>query len=526
MTLSSDFSSSTSTNPAGPTSPSSVSPVPTDLTNHNSTASTSSEPTAFTSSDPLLNTQNNILTPIPVTNTQDNLISTDIQPLPTRHSSRTSHPPPHLKDYYCYVTSSEHSSKVLYPLSSVLSYDKCSPSYKHLCLSVSSIIEPKTFNQAIKLDCWRKAMDAELQALQENHTWRVVDLPHGKVPIGCRWVYKVKYKLDGSIERYKARLVAKGYTQMEGVDYFDTFSPEAKITTVRVLLSIAAIKGWHLEQLDVNNAFLHGDLHEEVYMTMPPGISIDSSSKVCRLQKSLYGLKQASKQWYFKLSSFLISLGYAQSQADHSLYVKSHHNCFTAILVYVDDIVIAGSSLSEIAQVKQVLDQKFRIKDLGKLRFFLGFEIARSSQGIFMNQRKYTLELLEDTDFLAAKPSPVPFDPNLKLSPTDGAPLADPTLYRRLIGRLIYLTNTRPDISFVVQHLSQYVSKPHDSHYQAATKVLKFLKSSSAKGILFSASSTLKLCAFADSDWFLCDSWLFSSLLEVQETKHSIQILY
>lgn len=121
-----------------------------------------------------------------------------------------------------------------------------------------------------------------------------------------------------------------------------------------------------------------------------------------------------------------------------------------------------------------------------------------------MNQRKYTLELLEDTGFLAAKPSSVPFDPNLKLSPTDGAPLADPTLYRRLIGRLIYLTNTRPDISFVVQHLSQYVSKPHDSHYQAATKVLKFLKSSPAKGILFSASSTLKLCAFADSDWARC----------------------
>jgi hypothetical protein len=195
-------------------------------------------------------------------------------------------------------------------------------------------------------------MNVELLALAENHTWDVVDLPHGKHPIGCRWVYKIKYKADGSIERYKARLVAKGYTQMEGLDYFDTFSPVAKITTVRVLLAIAAIKGWHLEQLDVNNAFLHGDLNEEVYMCLPPGMFANSPSKVCRLHKSLYGLKQASRQWYSKLSSFLISIGYSQSQADHSLYIKASPCAFTALLVYVDDIVLAGDSTQEIQFVK------------------------------------------------------------------------------------------------------------------------------------------------------------------------------
>lgn len=427
-----------------------------------------------------------------------------------RQSTRISHPPRYLDNYHCYniahnpSLSTPKNSYVSYPLSSVLSYDQCSPAYKNFCYSISLNIEPKTFNQAIKHDCWKKAMDAKLLALAENHTWELVDLPHGKTPIGCRWVYKVKHKADGSVERYKARLVAKGYTQMEGIDYFDTFSPVAKITTVRVLLSLAVIQGWYLEQLDVNNAFLHGDLHEEVYMIPPPGLTGISESKVCRLHKSLYGLKQASRQWYSKLSTFLISLGYNQSQADHSMYVKSNKHEFTALLVYVDDVVLAGNSLSEIHKVKNLLNQQFKIKDLGQLRFFLGFEIARSTDGIFLNQQKYTLELLEDAGLLSAKPSVVPFIPTTKLSIDEGSLLEDPSLYRRLIGRLINLTNSRPDISFSVLHLSQYVSKPRMPHYQAALHVLRYLKSAPAKGILFSSSSKLQLFGFTGSDWARC----------------------
>lgn len=204
-----------------------------------------------------------------------------------------------------------------------------------------------------------------------------------------------------------------------------------------------------------------------------------------------------------KLSSFLISLGYSQSQAEHYLYVKSYIYYFTAIPVYVDDIVLAGNYMSEIQSVKTILDQKLKIKYIGKIGFFLGFQISRSTNGIFINWRKYNLELLKDTGFLASKPSYIPFDPNHKLSPTDGELLEYPTLYRILMGRLIYFKNNMPDISFAVQHLSQYVSTPLVSHYQATNKVLRFLKYAHAKGILLPLSS-LKLYAFADYDWARC----------------------
>lgn len=195
---------------------------------------------------------------------------------------------------------------------------------------------------------------------------------------------------------------------------------------------------------------------------------------------------------------------YSQSKVDHYLYVKVTPYHFTALLVYADDIVLARDSIDEIHSVKHLLDQTFKIKDLGQLRYFLGFEIARSNKGFFFNQRKYTLDLLEGSGFLASKPSTVPFDPNIKLSANDGQPLEDPTNYRWLIGRLIYLTNSRPDIAYVVQNSSQYVFNPLLPHYQAATQILRYLKVVPTKGLLFSASSNLKLSAFAGSDWARC----------------------
>ena len=309
-------------------------------------------------------------------------------------------------------------------------------------------------------------MEAELQALQSNNTWKLTLLPPHKTAIGCRWVYKIKHRADGSIERYKARLVAKGYTQMEGLDYLDTFSPVAKLTTVRLLLAMAAFNQWHLRQLDVNNAFLHGELDEEVYMQVPPGLLVPNSQMVCRLQRSLYGLKQASRQWFTKLSGLLTSLGFEKSHSDHSLFLRFTGSITTVLLVYVDDIILTGNSESEIQDVINLLDQAFKINDLGNLKYFLGLEIARSSSGIHLCQRKYTLDILSDSGMLGCQPNVTPMDYSTKLQATAGIPLSTEasSSYRRLIGRLIYLTNTRPDITYAVQQLSQYMSNPTSVH--------------------------------------------------------------
>jgi len=227
-------------------------------------------------------------------------------------------------------------------------------------------------------------MHKELQALHDTHTWSIVSLPLGKKPIACKWVYKVKHKADGSIERLKARLVVKGFTQKEGIDYVETFSPVVKLTTIRVLMTIAVKKGWQIHQLDVNNAFLHGDLHEEIYMQLPPGVESDVPQAVCKLQKSLYGLKQASRQWYEKLSLTLLQKGFTHSENDHSLFCKKEDDSVVFLAVYVDDILLTGNNKAEMSSLKKFLDHTFKIKDLGQVHFFLGIEILHTDNGLLL----------------------------------------------------------------------------------------------------------------------------------------------
>lgn len=202
---------------------------------------------------------------------------------------------------------------------------------------------------------------------------------------------------------------------MEGLDYLDTFSPVTKLTTVRLLLALAALNQWHLRQLDVNNAFLHGELVEEVYMQVRLGLSIENPQLVCHLQRSLYGLKQASRQWFTKLSNFLISHGFQQSHSDHSLFLRFTGSITTVLLVYVDDIILTGNNITEIQGITTLLDQTFKIKDLGNLKFFLGHEIAHTSEGIHLCQCKYTMDILSDSDMLGCRPNSTPIDYSTKL---------------------------------------------------------------------------------------------------------------
>ena len=226
---------------------------------------------------------------------------------------RISKLPAHLKDYYCNIA--KCYTEIPYPLSAYMSFESLSEDYKAYICAVSHYPEPTNFTQPKKFDEWLTAMNEELIALEITDTWSICSLPLGKHAIGCHWVYKIKINPDGTIERYKARLVAKGYTQKEGEDFADTFSPVAKITTVKTLLAVSAVKNWSLTQLDISNAFLNGDLDEEIYMTLPPGYTPKNGETlppdaVCKLHKSLYGLKQTSRQWFLKLSGTLSQLGF------------------------------------------------------------------------------------------------------------------------------------------------------------------------------------------------------------------------
>ncbi|MCH84454.1 retrovirus-related Pol polyprotein from transposon TNT 1-94, partial [Trifolium medium] len=332
--------------------------------------------------------------------------------------------------------------------------------------------EPNSYAEASKDDNWVHAMQAELTALANNHTWSIVDLPSGVKPIG--------------------------------VDYFETFSPVAKMTTIRTVLAISSIYRWHIHQLDVDNAFLHGDLDEDVYMKIPQGLEGVTGNKACKLIKSLYGLKQASRQWYAKLSQFLTSIGYTQMPSDPTLFTKSIGDQFTTLLVYVDDIVLAGNCLDEIQQTKNQLHTAFGIKDIGVLKYFLGLEVAHSEQGITLCQRKYCLDLLTETGTLGCKPSSVPMDPSHRLYHDDSLPHDNVTEYRALVGKLLYLTSTRPDIAFPVQQLSQFLDAPTSLHFKAAHKVLRYLKGNPGTGLFFPRNSSLNLSGFSDADWGGC----------------------
>ncbi|WVZ06452.1 hypothetical protein V8G54_019798 [Vigna mungo] len=349
-------------------------------------------------------------------------------PTPTlRRSTRPHKPPTYLQDFHHSLTSiaTDLHSGIRYPIENFLCYSHLSPSFHHFISSISVESEPKSYAEAAKSDCWLKAMKAELDALQMNHTWTFTTLPSNKRAIGC-----------------------------QGLDYLATFSPVAKLTTVRLLLAIAAIFNWHLNQLDVNNAFLHGEFHEEVYMSLPPSLHSTSSNQVCKLQRSIYGLKQASP-----------------------------------LLVYVDDVVLAGNDISEISHITQLLDITFKIKDLGNLKYFLGLEVARNKS---------------DFGMLASQLVSTPMDYTTRLSATTRTTISDPTAYRRLIGRLIYLTTTRPDITHVVHHLSQFMYAPTTTHSQATFRILRYLKSAPGLGLFFSSTSSLQLKAFSNSDWAGC----------------------
>ncbi|MFS7942760.1 putative RNA-directed DNA polymerase [Helianthus anomalus] len=232
-------------------------------------------------------------------------------------------------------------------------------------------------------------MNDELKALHTNQTWHLVPRPTTTNIIGSKWVYRIKYKSDGSVDHYKARLVAQGFNQVAGLDFSHTFSPVVKSSTIRVVLTLATIHKWHLKQLDVNNAFLNDNLTETVFMEQPPGFQDPNRpNHVCKLNRAIYSLKQAPHAWFQRLSSFLITLGFQCSRADPSLFIFNHDGTLIYILVYVDDIIITGNNERFITSFTNRLHKEFKIKDLGSLSFFLGLEVTHTKFGVFTRNLK------------------------------------------------------------------------------------------------------------------------------------------
>ncbi|PKU77708.1 Retrovirus-related Pol polyprotein from transposon TNT 1-94 [Dendrobium catenatum] len=361
--------------------------------------------------------------------------------------------------------------------------------------------EPTTYTQAAKSAEWRTAMSQEFQALQSQGTWELVPPDPTQHVLGSKWTFRIKYNSNGSIARHKARLVAKGFNQEHGIDYTETFSPVAKMPTIRVLILIAIHHNWNIHQLDVSNAFLHGNLSDTVYMQQPPGFQ-DSlhPNYVCRLKKALYGLKQSPREWYSTLSNHLVTYGFQISNSDHSLLTYKTGNIRLYILVYVDDILLTGNSKTELNKLLTNLHDHFQMRNLGTLSQFLGIQASQTESGVILHQASYAKKIVEKAGMTQSKPVLTPIPTKTNVSPTSTKPYDNPHLYRQIIGSLQYLTLTRPDIQFAVQQLCQHMQTPLQSHHEALKRLLRYIHGTTQTSIPLSRSS-LSLTGYVDADW-------------------------
>ena len=367
--------------------------------------------------------------------------------------------------------------------------------------SISAIhLEPRSFKQAIQSDespHWKKAMELELASHAENNTWTLSPLPPGRKCVSSKWVFTHKHDAQGNVVKHKARLVAVGTTQKHGVDYTDTFSPVARWETIRLLLSIALERRWIVDQLDVTTAFLYGTIDHEIYMKQPPGfVDHDNPNYVCKLNRSIYGLKQSPRIWNARLSDCVKQFGLIQSQLDPCIFYSQTNDLL--FVEFVDDILVTGTPERRLA-LKNALANEFKIKDEGPVSHFLNVNITRDGDRLTLSQKSYITKLLERFGMSECYVSPLPANPSdLDLN---AKPLPPEKPYRQLIGALVYLAHTtRPDIAFVTGYLARQVQSPSLHHWKIGTRVLRYLKGTMDLGITMNRSQTTTITAFVDSD--------------------------
>lgn len=362
--------------------------------------------------------------------------------------------------------------------------------------------EPQNTEEALNSDLaqkWKDAMDSEYESLLKNNTWILTELPEGKIALPCKWVYKTKTDENGSVVRYKARLVVKGYKQRKDIDYQEVFSPVIRYTSLRYLVGLTAKYNLKINQMDAITAFLQGDIEEEIYMIQPP-LYEKEGNKVCRLIKSIYGLKQASRQWNKKLNKALLDIGLMRCKVDPCIYYLPNEMFFIA--VYVDDLLCFYHCDKTISFVKSKLTNLFSMKDVGEARYCIGLKISRKGEEISLDQSLYTKKILQRFGMADCKPVNTPCDASVKLIPAkNDNDILKGIPYHEAVGCLLYLSqSTRPDITYAVNTLSRFNNKPTKEHWIALKRVMRYLKGTVDIKLTFKKNSE-NIVGYCDADW-------------------------
>ncbi|KAK6119789.1 hypothetical protein DH2020_046458 [Rehmannia glutinosa] len=345
-------------------------------------------------------------------------------------------------------------------------------------------------------------MQSELEQFERNNVWNLVPRPESSNVIGTKWIFKNKTDELGNITRNKARLVAQGYTQVEGVDFDETFALVARLESIRLLLAFACVLKIKLFQMDVKSVFLNGLLNEKVFVEQPKGFENPHfPNHVFKLKKALYGLKQAPRAWYDRLTTFLCDKGYKRGSVDKTLFIQKFKNGITIAQIYVDDIVFGSTSKQKLDEFIEYMSSEFEMSIVGELNYFLGLQVKQFDKGIFITQNKYAKNLVKRFGLDNKKHMKTPMGTNDKLSKDESGTPIEPTLYRSMIGALQYLALTRPDISFVVNKLSQFLHTPTINHWIVVKHLLRYLKGTHNLGLEFKPSQRLLIEGFSDADW-------------------------
>jgi len=385
--------------------------------------------------------------------------------------------------------------------------------HRDVFAGMAGVDEPQTFHEAMNSENereWKEAMDSELRSLRENQVWELTDLPKDRRAVGCKWVFKKKRDEKGAVVKYKARLVAKGYSQKEGIDYEETYSPVVRHESLRALVAVAASEGWKIEQMDVTTAFLYGELEEEVYMEQPEGAAIEGTEgQVWRLRRSLYGLKQSPRCWNFKLDEVLKGAGFEQFRSDWGVYRRGEGENVVCMGVYVDDLVLVGPNMRQIEDVKNLLKENFRMTDLGPAKYILGVQLIRSEDGaVKLSQETYAKDVLKRFGMADCKSVVSPLDPNKVLTKEMGPQTEEDRQrmatvpYRQAVGSLMYLMiATRPDIATAVSKVSKFCNDPGEEHWEAVERILRYVAGSVGSGLVYRRGVGTKVWGYCDAEY-------------------------